>query len=102
MLSTSSIVKAVAAIVLVTWAWKRTTSWRRFQGIPRVGIDPGLFGVRLQAAKNEFFNHGQKLLEQGYERVCPKYSISVDVFRDSVLTRWRMAAQIYSVSCTSV
>ena len=83
MLSPTSIITAVAATLFVTWAWQRTISRRRFQGLPRVGIDPGLFGLRLQAAKNEFFSDGQKLLERGYKQVCSTYPVEFDIFLSS-------------------
>lgn len=84
MLSASSIVTAVAATWLVTWVWQRTISRRRFQGLPRVGIDPGLFGLRLQAAKDEFFDYGQKLLERGYEQVCQTCPIDFHLLRSGL------------------
>lgn len=70
MLSATSIITAVAGILFVAWLRQRVIFRRRFRALPRVGIDPGLFGLRSQAAKNEFFEHGQKLLETGYEQVC--------------------------------
>jgi len=49
------------------WLGRRMLS-RSFDGLPRVGIDPGFLGLRRQAAKDEFFARGQQLLEQGYAK----------------------------------
>ncbi|KAI0401753.1 cytochrome P450 [Xylaria palmicola] len=54
--------------LLLVWLARRIRVRRRFQGLPRVGIDPGLLGFRTRAAKDEFFFHGQQLLDQGYEK----------------------------------
>ncbi|KAK4031299.1 cytochrome P450 [Parachaetomium inaequale] len=54
--------------LLLIWLGRRLSSRRRFAGLPRVGIDPGFLGLRMQAAKDEFFHHGQQLLEQGYAK----------------------------------
>lgn len=51
------------------WLVRRISSRRRFAGLPRVGINPGILGLRTQAAKDEFFAKGQQLLEQGYAKV---------------------------------
>lgn len=69
MLSASSVVIALVGVLLAAWVRERISSRRRFKGLPRVGIDPGLFGLRLQAAKDEFYARGQQLLEEGYEQV---------------------------------
>ncbi|KAI1803205.1 cytochrome P450 [Daldinia bambusicola] len=68
MLSATSVVIALAGALLAVWLRGRISSRNRFKGLPRVGIDPGLFGLGLQAAKDEFYNRGQQLLEQGYEQ----------------------------------
>ncbi|KAG4217964.1 hypothetical protein PC116_g33556 [Phytophthora cactorum] len=69
MVSATFIAVALAGVLLAAWLKERIASRRRFRGLPRVGIDPGVFGLRLQAAKDEFYNRGQQLLEQGYEKV---------------------------------
>ncbi|KAF3059495.1 Ent-kaurene oxidase [Daldinia childiae] len=68
MLSASSIVIALVGVLFAAWVGERISSRRRFKGLPRVGIDPGLFDLRLQAAKDEFYARGQQLLEEGYEQ----------------------------------
>lgn len=34
--------------------------------VARVGIDPGLFGQRLAAAKKDFFSRGYRIVEDAY------------------------------------
>ncbi|KAH6657932.1 cytochrome P450 [Truncatella angustata] len=68
MLSTSYYLIIVVLCGLLLALQRRRATKRQFAGLPRVGIDPGLLGVRLRAAKDEFFTQGQKLLEQGYEQ----------------------------------
>lgn len=58
----------LGGLLMLIWLSRRMTS-RRFNGLPRVGIDPGFLGLRTQAAKDEFFVKGQQLLEQGYTKV---------------------------------
>ncbi len=41
----------------------------RLRKFPRVGIDPGVFGLKLQAAKREFYEHGYELVSNGYKQV---------------------------------
>lgn len=55
--------------LLLFWLSQRISSRKKFHGLPRVGIDPGLLGVRTRAAKAEFFARGQQLLEQAYAKV---------------------------------
>ncbi|KAI1410582.1 cytochrome P450 [Hypoxylon sp. FL1857] len=54
--------------LLLIWLGQRVRSRRKFAGLPRLGIDPGFLGFRTQAAKDEFFAGGQRLLEQGYAK----------------------------------
>ncbi|KAI0546145.1 cytochrome P450 [Xylaria curta] len=58
----------IGACLLLIWLAGRVQARRRFQELPRVGIDPGLLGLHTRAAKDEFFSHGQQLLDQGYEK----------------------------------
>lgn len=60
---------ALGGGLLLIWLGQRISSRRRFDGLPRLGIDPGFWGLRTQAAKDEFFAGGQQLLEQGYAKV---------------------------------
>lgn len=60
---------ALGGGLLLIWLDRRISSRRRFDGLPRLGIDPGFLGLRTQAAKDEFFAGGQQLLEQGYAKV---------------------------------
>ncbi|KAI8957377.1 cytochrome P450 [Daldinia sp. FL1419] len=68
MLSATSVAIALVGVLLAAWIKERIASRRRFKGLPRVGIDPGLFGLRLKAARDEFYVRGQQLLVQGYEQ----------------------------------
>lgn len=68
MLSTSHVFLVFASVLLL-WVGQRFVARRRLKGLPRVGIDPGLLGLRSQAAKAQFFEHGQQLLEQAYAQV---------------------------------
>ncbi|KAI1359992.1 cytochrome P450 [Xylaria arbuscula] len=54
--------------ILLLWLSKQVLLRRRYHGLPRVGIDPGLLGLRTKAAKAEFFEKGQQLLEIGYAK----------------------------------
>ncbi|KAI1758253.1 cytochrome P450 [Xylaria castorea] len=67
-LSSTLIFIALGSGLLLIWLSRRISSRRKFNGLPRVGIDPGFLGLRTQAAKDEFFAKGQQLLEQGYEK----------------------------------
>jgi hypothetical protein len=67
--SNNSILIAFGVGLLLFWL-RRQISWRkRFDGLPRVGIDPGFLGFHTRAAKAEFFANGQQLLEQSYAKV---------------------------------
>jgi hypothetical protein len=68
MLSTSHVYLVLASL-LIFWVGWGFLSRKRLKGLPRVGIDPGYLGWRSQAAKAQFFEHGQQLLEQGYAQV---------------------------------
>lgn len=72
--------------LLLLWLGRRLSSRRRFAGLPRVGIDPGFLGLRMQAAKDEFFHHGQQLLEQGYAKVSYSSSRNTVPYHASLLT----------------
>ncbi|KAF1949864.1 cytochrome P450 [Byssothecium circinans] len=67
MLPTTYFIITVLCSLLV-WLGHRIQSRRRLKGLPRVGIDPGFLGLRLPAAKAQFFAHGQELLEQSYAK----------------------------------
>ncbi len=41
----------------------------RLRAFPRVGIDPGLLGLKLQVSKNEFYENGYELVSNGYKQV---------------------------------
>jgi hypothetical protein len=60
---------ALGVGIFCIWLSRRISSRRRFDGLPRIGIDPGLFGLRIKAAQDEFLAGGQLLLEQGYAKV---------------------------------
>lgn len=70
--------------LLLLWLGRRLSSRRRFAGLPRVGIDPGFLGLQMQAAKDEFFYHGQQLLEQGYAKVS--YPSPSDEYHCCIIT----------------
>ncbi|KAF2686347.1 cytochrome P450 [Lentithecium fluviatile CBS 122367] len=65
MLSTSYAIIVFVGL-LVAWLGRRYSAQKPFRSLPRVGIDPGWFGQRRRAAQTQFYEHGQKLLEQGY------------------------------------
>jgi len=68
MLSITSVIAILVSLALAFLA-RRASARKRFKGLPRVGIDPGFLGLRLPAAKSQFFEQGQKLLEIGYAQV---------------------------------
>lgn len=61
-------VYAVAAGLLVLLG-RHVMRRRRTAMFPRIGIDPGFLGLRMQAAKNEFPRDGFKLVAEGYSKV---------------------------------
>ncbi|KAH8722622.1 cytochrome P450 [Phaeosphaeriaceae sp. PMI808] len=63
---TAAYIVTATVALLLTWVGQRFSARRRFKGLPRVGIDPGFLGLRLSAARAQFFAHGQQLLEEGY------------------------------------
>lgn len=60
----------VACGLIAAWIIHRINSRRKFKGLPRIGIDPGFLGLRMQAAKDEFYQKAQPLLDEGYDKVC--------------------------------
>lgn len=41
----------------------------RLRAFPRVGIEPGLLGLKLQISKDEFYENGYELVSNGYKQV---------------------------------
>jgi hypothetical protein len=74
-MQSTTYVFTTVVVILVMWLKKRISARKRFQGIPRIGIDPGFLGLRLSASKAQFFAHGQKLLEKGYAEVSIVFNI---------------------------
>ncbi|KAK8092856.1 cytochrome P450 [Apiospora kogelbergensis] len=52
----------------VLWVIHVISLKKRFKGLPRVGMDPGFLGRKSNAAKDEFFHHGRRLMEEGYAK----------------------------------
>ena len=56
---------ASAFMLLLTIGVRR----RKALNARRIGIDPGIFGRNLPAAKREFTLHGHRLVEKAYQEV---------------------------------
>jgi hypothetical protein len=64
-----------AVVLAVGYLFVRRIAIRRWTAsFPRVGIDPGFFGLRIQEAKSEFLHHAGRLLDRGYAQVCDRQS----------------------------
>lgn len=50
-----------------------TTNSRSTSRLPRVGIDPGIFNLKIWPARIGFSRNGHRLVEQGYQKVCRRY-----------------------------
>jgi hypothetical protein len=80
-----ALIALVGGIFLV-WLGQRVSSRRRFEGLPRVGIDPGFLGLWTRAAKDEFFARGQQLLDKGYAEVRSNpFSTHLELWMDTVV-----------------
>lgn len=88
----TSIFVALVGGLLLIWLGQRISSRTRFKGLPRVGIDPGFFGLRTRAAKDQFFNKGQQLLEEGYAKVRSRHLLLI-----SFMGEKRIDGQLYSI-----
>lgn len=68
----STLVISTAIVLFLSWGfmqlWPSIRLHVYLRSFPRSGLDPGLCGLGTAAAKRQFYEQGEKLVEEGYQK----------------------------------